>query len=312
MKLNKVFNNVNRIITKSKFKIKKHSPEILLITGIASGIAATVTACVATVKAVDDIKDAKEEIQDLKDEINGDVKPMTPSEIEEKTRELSKVYLRTGVNVVKLYLPSLALGAASISSILGSHKIMNGRNVALATAYSALDKAFRGYRDRVKEKYGEEEEFNLRYDLKEKTIEKIVEGKDGKKKKVKEKVKVIDGNPEDISIYARFFDEFSRNYVDSPEYNLTFLRQTEHWANDRLQANGILFLNEVYEALDIPRTKAGQHVGWYLDKDNPKVDNYVSFGIYNVNREENRNFVNGIEKAILLDFNVDGDIIDKI
>ena len=38
----------------------------------------------------------------------------------------------------------------------------------------------------------------------------------------------------------------------------------------------------------------------------------VDFGIYNIHRPENRAFVNGYERTILLDFNVDGDILDMM
>ena len=64
--------------------------------------------------------------------------------------------------------------------------------------------------------------------------------------------------------------------------------------------------------LGIPRTQAGQIVGWIYDEKHPIGDNKVDFGIYNTYNEANRNFVNGYERTILLDFNVDGNILDMI
>ena len=61
--------------------------------------------------------------------------------------------------------------------------------------------------------------------------------------------------------------------------------------------------------LGIPRTKAGQVVGWIFDKDNPIGDNYVDFGLLNT---QNEDFVNGYKRSVLLDFNVDGMILDRI
>ena len=61
--------------------------------------------------------------------------------------------------------------------------------------------------------------------------------------------------------------------------------------------------------LDIPRTKAGQIVGWVYDPEHPVGDNFVDFRIYETNKESNRRFVNGYEPTILLDFNVDGNIL---
>lgn len=110
-----------------------------------------------------------------------------------------------------------------------------------------------------------------------------------------------------VSQYAKFFDESSPMWSKDPEYNLRFLRQQEVYANDLLKLRGHLFLNEIYDMLGLPRSKEGQVVGWIYDEENPIGDNCVDFGIYKDN-VANRNFVNGIERNILLDFNVDGDI----
>jgi hypothetical protein len=59
-------------------------------------------------------------------------------------------------------------------------------------------------------------------------------------------------------------------------------------------------------------TKAGHEVGWVYDEKNPVGDNFVDFGIYDLYNERARAFVNGYERTILLDFNVDGVISDLI
>ena len=64
--------------------------------------------------------------------------------------------------------------------------------------------------------------------------------------------------------------------------------------------------------LGFDRTKAGQIIGWAYKPDDPNYQNYVDFGIYNVNRRSSRNFLEGYEAAIWLDFNVDGNILDEI
>lgn len=114
---------------------------------------------------------------------------------------------------------------------------------------------------------------------------------------------------ESISMYARFFDESCLGWQKDSEYNLMFLRQQQAYATSMLQSKGHLFLNEVYDMLGIPRTKAGQVVGWIYDKDNPIGDNFVDFNLYGERREK---FINGYEKSVLLDFNVDGMILDKL
>ena len=91
-----------------------------------------------------------------------------------------------------------------------------------------------------------------------------------------------------------------------------FLKCQQRYANDLLQIRGWVTLNDVYDMLGFPRSQAGQVVGWVYDKDNPQGDNYIDFGIYDLHKEGCRDFVNGIERSIWLDFNVDGYIFDKI
>ena len=113
----------------------------------------------------------------------------------------------------------------------------------------------------------------------------------------------------DVSDYAKFFNETCVGWQKDPEYNLMFLKVQQQYANEKLRHQGYIFLNDVYDMLGMPRTKAGQIVGWIYDENNPNGDNYVDFGIY---MEHNQNFVNGYETSLLLDFNVDGLILDKL
>ena len=167
------------------------------------------------------------------------------------------------------------------------------------------------YRSNVVERFGEEVDKELRYNIKKKEIEKKVVDKNGKEKTKKEVVFEVENPLDGISEYARFFDCGSEEHRKDPEYNLMFLRRQQDYANEVLKSKGHLFLNEVYDMLDIPRTQAGQVVGWLYDEKNPIGDNYVDFGIY-TGKEANRRFINGYEYNILLDFNVDGVIYDKI
>lgn len=117
-------------------------------------------------------------------------------------------------------------------------------------------------------------------------------------------------NAYDISPYARWFDRECDGYVPhSSESTLCFLKHQQNYANEKLRHAGYLFLNEVYEMLSIPRTKAGQVVGWVYDERNPIGDNFVDFGIY---EDRNAAFVNGYADKVLLDFNVDGDILNAL
>ena len=301
----------SRLLGNASLQIRKHSPEILMVAGVVGTVASTVLACKATLKVNEVLEEKKNTIDAIHTCLENETIEYTE---EDSKKDLTILYAQTGIKLVKLYAPAVILGALSITSIVAGHRILKKRNLALAAAYAVVDKGFKDYRKRVVERFGEELDKELRYNLKAKEIEEVVKDKDGNEKVEKKVVNVVDSeNPlNDVSEYAKFFDEVSTNWSKDPEYNLMFLRRQQDWANEKLKATGYLFLNEVYDMLGIPRTQAGQVVGWIYDKKNPNGDNYVDFGIYDVHSEAKRGFVNGVERSILLDFNVDGVIYDKI
>ena len=325
MKKFEFMNNMSRTFHKVGFQLKKHSPEIMLIGGVAGTVASAVMACKATTKVQAILEESKTKVNQVHEVLAND--ELRYSEVkqedgalvrvekyteEDSKKDLAVIYLQTGIRFAKLYGPAILLGAASITSILASHNIMRKRNVALAAAYTAVDKSFKGYRSRVIERFGEQLDKELRYNIKAKEIETTVFDENGEEKVVKEVVQVSDTNPNFYSDYAKCFDDGCTGWTKDSEMNLFFLKRQQDWANERLKARGYLFLNEVYESLGIPRTKAGQVVGWVYDPKNPSGDKYVDFGIYNLHDEKARDFVNGYERSIWLDFNVDGNILDLI
>ena len=299
--------NVGTKFNRVAFKVKKGSPEILVIFGAVGVVASTVMACIATKEAVKVADGAKEDIAAIKEDLDSE-KSQTEEHVAEKKKELRSVYIKTGLTFAKLYGPAVILGGLSLSSMIASNVILKKRNIGLAAAYAGLDSSFKDYRNRVVERFGEAVDKELKYNLQEETVV----DKDGNEKKVHVVKESKTAGLEGYSDYARFFDASSREWEKDPEYNLTFLKMQQQHANDKLRARGYLFLNDVYDMLDIPRTKAGQVVGWIYDEKNPSGDNYVDFGIYNVSNPANRDFVNGYEPVIILDFNVDGDILDKM
>lgn len=325
MKKFEFMNNMTRTFHKVGFQLKKHSPEIMLVAGVAGTVVSAVMACKATTKVNKILEETKTEVnqvhvvldteelryEEVKQE-NGALVKVEKYTEEDSKKDLAIIYFRSGLKFAKLYGPSILLGAVSITSILASHNIMRKRNVALAAAYTAVDKSFKGYRSRVIERFGEQLDKELRYNVKAKEIETTVTDENGEEKVVKEVVQVATPSDHLYSDYAKCYDNGCTGWTKNAEMNLMFLRRQQDWANERLKARGYLFLNEVYEALGIPKTKAGQIVGWIYDPKNPDIDNYVDFGIYNLHDEKARDFVNGYERSIWLDFNVDGNILDLI
>lgn len=293
-------------------KVQKHSPEILMGIGVVGVVGTAVLASKATLQLdgiLDDTSELLNKVSDVESRLElGEELTLTDGRAYTKKdvdKDRALVYFQAGVKITKLYLPAVSLGVVSIACLLGSHNIMKKRNVALMAAYRVLDEGFTSYRKRVIDEFGEEKDYNYRHGIisvEEKTFEEIDEN--GKKKKVKKKV--AERDPNATSIYARFFDDGCREWSKNPEYNMVFLKTQQNFANDLLKARGHLFLNEVYDSLGIPRSEAGAIVGWILDEDS---DNFVDFGLYSGRSSD---FINGYERSILLDFNVDGIIFDRI
>lgn len=263
-----------------KLFVKSKSPEILLGAGMAAVIAGGVIACKNTPKFKDTI-----------DEYEG---AMICTEDKKEKKDLKIGLLK---ETAKAYALPVGLAAGGFACIIGGHKILSTRNVALAAGMKSLQKAYDAYDKNVREKYGDDIADKLKYGVKK--AEKTEEGKDGKEKVVK--YDTIDDR--DLQKpFVVFFDESSSWWRDNVASNMNFLRTREKWLNDRLQAEGVLYVNDVLKELDIPTMPIGQLYGWRKDAIDGVSDGYISFRLVNY---WNKRAVNGMEPVILLDLNAD-------
>lgn len=288
-----------RKTTRLALKVNKHSPEILIGVGIAGGVTATVLACRATLH-VNDILDKHEETMKQIELVSSQPEEYPDYTPEKVANDKLITRVKTGVAIGKLYAPAIVVGSASIASILGSHYILNKRYIGVTAAYAGLQKAYKEYRQRISEEFGEEKELELYRGVREKLEE--IDGKNGKKKTVTKKVVE---KPYPHSIYARVFDETNDWFKKNPTLNRIFLMGQQAHANDLLKIHGHLFLNDVYRMLGYPDTPEGAVVGWIEGHG----DSFIDFGIFD---PENLDFINGYERSVWLDFNVDGVIYDLI
>ena len=309
MNMNSIMTTLTRSLSRSGLKLRKHSPEILLVAGIVGAVTSAVMACKATLKANDIVEESRTQIDTIH-EVSENPEMAEKYSEEDKKKDLAIVYTQTAVKFIKLYGPSVLLGVASLGCMVGSNRILNKRNVALAAAYATVDKGFKEYRGRVIERFGKEFDKELRYNIKAQEFEKVTVDDNGNETVTTETVDVAD--PNHYSPYAIIFDDGNTGWDKDPELTKFFLIQQQNYANDLLKSRGHLFLNEVYDMLGAKRTKAGAQVGWVYDEKNPSGDNFVDFGIFDINNPKARDFVNGYERVIILDFNVDGVILDLI
>ena len=287
MKVSKIVpNKISRFVGRRVLETKKNSPHIFFVGGIVGVVGGTVLACKATLKLEDTLDEIKKDLQEVKEHTQS---PKYSDQ--DHNKDLLYVYSKSAVRLGKLYGPAIVVGGISIAALTGSHVQLTRRNVALSSTLSVVTAAYEKYRERVQEELGKEKELDIYRGIKNEEI--TVDG-------TKHKVRSVD--PNGLSPYARFFDEASTEWRKSSELNRIFIQCQQNYANHLLRARGHLFLNEVYDALGLERSGAGQVVGWMVNGDG---DGYVDFGLYEAT---NHRFINNLERSILLDFNVDGNI----
>lgn len=308
--LSKVSTSAAKFAGKAEFTIKKNSPEILLGAGIVGFVGTIVLACRATCRADEVLEFHRRKIKDIEDakEIaDADPEGEMSYDIEIYRQDKAIRYLKTTGNLAKLYAPTVAVGALSLACILTSRNIMQKRYLGVVAAYNGLSAAFEEYRKRVRDEYGEGLDKHFRYGT---TYEELpVYDENGKKTKEKEQVEKTETGmvmPNDDS--CRFFDSSNPNWDKNPTFSMMWLRGQQNILNDILHTRGHVFLNEVYDALGFPHTPQGAVLGW-IDGEG---DNCIDFGLYDQNKENVRRFVNGVDNVIMLEFNHDGVIWDRI
>ena len=228
-----ITNKITRTFGKAGLALKKHSPEILVVTGVVGMVASAVLACKATPKATAIIEETKKDTAVIRDIVENPEK-MPEVKREDVKKQLTLTYTKTGLSLAKTYAPAVALGALSVTCIFAGANIFHKRNVALAAAYTTIDNSFKGYRQRVVERFGEELDRELKYGIKAKEVEETVVDENGKEKTVKKTVEVA--NPDLHSPYAFFFDDGCLGWQKDAEHNKWVVLQQQEYANKKLQA----------------------------------------------------------------------------
>lgn len=305
MKANGITNKIGGTLGKIGFGLKKRSPEILVTAGVVGAVVSAVMACKATTKLDGILEATKEELDKIHEYAD---KPEIAEKYNEEDvkKDTAIVYAHAGMKLARLYAPAVTLGALSIGGILASNGILRKRNAAFAAAYAVANRTYQEYRGRVVERFGKEVDQQLQCGAKSVEVEETVTDEKGREKKVKRTVEVADPN---ASGYMKYLTRANQNWEDNVEYVEMFLRAQQNYANDKLRAVGHLTLNEVYDMLGMQDTKAGMVVGWIYDPNHPNGDNYVEFDVRRVHLPNERG---EYEDAYAIDFNVDGNIYDRM
>jgi hypothetical protein len=216
------------------------------------------------------------------------------ADLTEKSNEIERrrVTLQTTGRICRLYGPAVITMGLSVACLTKSHNIMRGRNAQLTAAYVGLQKFLESYRGRVRETVGEEKERDIYYAST--PVELVQDTPNGPKK-------IFGSAPGQRSPYSQLFDEKNGNWQEAHDYNISFLRIKESLLTDKLRVQGSLMLNEVYDALDMPRTPTGAICGWMIG--HPDSDDFVEFNITPLH---------DFHGSLMVDFNVGGVVYEML
>lgn len=286
--------SVSRLAGRSMLKLNAKSPTILVVAGVV-GFGATAVLAAKATRKIDPILD-----EHAKARLEVSQYPLAKRE---EQKALVRVYTGTSIDLAKLYGPTIVVGALSAAAVLSGHRILKGRYVATMAAYSGLFEQFQIYRGRVADAVGADLERDL-YDGAH------LEWQEDPNHKGEYKLGAKYPEEKAAATYLRpWFDETNVNWTKDPAISYLFLKGVQTHMNNLLQYRGHVFLNDVYDALGIPRCREGQQAGWLLDG---VGDNYIDFGFMVSNDPNTVAFRNGFENVVRLNFNIDGVIWDKI
>lgn len=283
---------IQQLIGKVKLGAKRNAPELLLGAGLITGTATIVLASRATVKAVG----IKKELDEGNMSLDFYIKDGSISDDAAK-KEVRRLYTKYALDLAKQYAIPVGLYASTVALVFSSYKIQKNRQMALSAALAACTTAYSTLLGKLRN--------GAATGLTAKEVMDGIEGKiivDPDTGEVT--IEKVQGEPVD-SLYKVRFDRYSTAWEKDKFQNESTLRSEENWANDRLRLQGYVFLNDIYDRLGLPKTKAGQIVGWLNDGTG---DGFIDFGVKDCEGYEDFRFD---ANAFDLNFNVDGDILTK-
>lgn len=157
-----------------------------------------------------------------------------------------------------LYIPSAAIGAATVFCIFGANMLSRKQQLALAGAYAMLNNSYRDYKNKVKGIYGEEAHKKI---LREIAVEKcednhITVGACGGLWDTS-----LDFGVDDEPTRL-FYDCYSKRYF---EITIENVLKAEYHLNRNFSLRGDATINEFYKFLGLERLDWGDDFGWSVD-----------------------------------------------
>lgn len=297
--------NVGRSILSAA---KRKSPELLAIAGVVGVVGTVVLAIRATLKTpkvIDDFKDEIEEVRDRKIDAEG----YTDAD---KRKDITGVYVRTGMKLVKIYATTAAVAVLTVMAFLTSNGQLKKRNLELGATCTTLYNAFNSYRERVRKKFGDEVENDIYLGIEEQEVEETIVDKNGKEKTQKVKKSVVTGQGNG---FGKLFTRSNMYWQNDKTYFQNWLTMMQSHLNDKMKCHRIgdyctLGLNEAYHMLGFNEEVDAMPMGWIFDLRNPFGDNKIELTATPTHVPNE--YTGELEDAYYIDFNIDGNVEDEL
>lgn len=138
-----------------------------------------------------------------------------------------------------IYIPSVITGMATIACIFGSNIINKSQQATLMSAYALLDNAYKDYRKKADELYGEQAGEQIREEI-------------AKDKYVSDRISLDDDK-------ELFYDFYSGRYFESTK---TTILWAQYETNRSLFVNCSVGLNKYYEFIGLEQLPEYDSFGW--------------------------------------------------
>ena len=268
-----IFDGIKCFAGKAKITAVNHAPQIMFgfgMTCMVAGIGLTIAKSVNPDEEVIEAKEALEEAKAREVEVSDAEGSVYTTKDYKKDIFDYKFCLLCAY--AKNYALPMGLFGLSIGGFTGSYVTLNSRLGLTTAALGFTTASFSKYRKAVAERFGEEVDKELLFNLGEPKLIQDAETGDIDY----ELPEALDTLPEEG--LNRFFDATSRFWDKSPDINLMTVKLKQKEANTKLRARGYMTLNDVFNIFDLPKSKMGQYIGWIYD---PNKECQIIVDIYN-------------------------------
>lgn len=292
--------NVKGCIKAALFVTQKNLPIILTVAGSIGSVTATVWACKQTMNVPDILEENDKELEEIE-----------KADVDEKTRSKMKRKLcrKTTGRFIKNYWKPAVVEIVSIACNGKAIHIEHKRTVEATAVAASLAQFLNDYRGRVKDRYGEDIEKEIYYNMKKGEIEETITDEKGKEKTVKKKVNVAD--PDSGHKFRRYLTRHNQkiwcggdNLYVSHMIDMINQDLTEKLQYDEFNS---LVLNDMLEATGFDKCHDGMVYGLLYDYGNPNRKNKVEITCEECYIPGERG---ELEKAYILEFPIDGNIYE--